>query len=280
MSSAVRHVALLGLKNAEREAIAQCLREATDRTPRYALAQHADEGELIVADASHAPSVQLVVATNRLPVTLFVGAPAPPGALACISRPVNNEHLLRELDFLVAQPKGLAAACLQVSAASRWKGERDGRGQGQSAPTAPQLPRAGAPTALLVDDSEIALRFLERRLQHWGLVMDRALTSGRAIELLSKQNYDFVFLDLELGNSSYLDGLALCQHIKRHQNAASALGSSVFIVSAHHSEMDLVRGTLAGCDGYLGKPLDDAALQRLLVHHGLRLQTPPAHDPA
>ncbi len=277
---AVRHVSLLGLNDAEREAITQCLRQAGACSPRYALAQRLEEGELIVADASHAPSVQLVVATNRLPVTLFVGAAAPPGAVACISRPIDTDHLLRELDYLVGLPKGLAAARLQASAASRWKGEHDRRREGQSAPTAPQVPEARAPTALLVDDSEIALRFLERRLQHWGLVMDRALNSGRAIELLSKQNYDFVFLDLELGNRSYLDGLALCQHIKRHQNAASALGSSVFMVSAHHSEMDRVRGTLAGCDGYLGKPLDDAALQRLLVHHGLRLQTPPTHDSA
>ena len=271
----VRHISLLGLNEAEREAIAQCLQQTGARTPRYALAQSLDQSELIVADASHRPSVQLVVATKRLPVTLFVGAAAPPGAVACIARPIDSHHLLRELDFLVGLPKGLAAA-----AASHWKGEYNRRRQGQSAPTAPQVPEVWAPTALLVDDSEIALRFLERRLQRWGLVTHRALNSGRAIELLSKHNYDFVFLDLDLGNSSYFDGLALCQHIKRPQNVASALGSSVFMVSAHHSEMDRVRGTLAGCDGYLGKPLDDAALQRLLIHHGLRLQTPPAHDPA
>ena len=277
---AIRHISLLGLNEAEHATIAQCLQQAGACTPRYALAQRLDESELIVADASHRPSVQLVVATDRLPVTLFVGSAAPPGAVACISRPIDTDHLMRELDFLVALPKGLAATRLQASAASRWKGEYDHRREGQSAPTAPQVPAVRAPTALLVDDSEIALRFLERRLQRWGLVMHRALNSGRAIELLSKNNYDFVFLDLDLGNSSYFDGLALCQHIKRPQNVASALGSSVFMVSAHHSEMDRVRGTLAGCDGYLGKPLDDAALQRLLIHHGLRLQTPPAHDPA
>lgn len=277
---AVCQVALLGLNDAEREAIAQCLRDASVRTPRYALAERLDESELVVANASHLPSVQLVVATHRLPVTLFVGSAAPPGALACISRPVETEHLLCELNFLAAQRKGWASACPQVPAASRWKGEHDGRHQGQSTPSAPQVPAALAPTALLVDDSETALRYLEKRLQHWGLVMDKALNSGRAIQLLSKQNYDFVFLDLELGNGSYLDGLALCQHIKRHQNAASALGSSVFIVSAYQSEMDRVRGTLAGCDGYLGKPLDDTALQRLLIHHGLHLQTQRTPDSA
>ena len=274
----VHRVSLLGLNDAEREAITQCLHEAGTRTPRYALAQRLDEGDLIVADASHPPSVQLVMATERLPVTLFVGAAAPPGAVACISRPIDTAHLLRELDFLVRLPKGLAAARLQAAAGSRWKGEHDRRRQGQPAPSAPPLPEPPASTALLVDDSELALRFLETRLQRWGLLMDRALNSSRAIELLSKRNYDFVFLDLELGTGSQLDGLALCQHIKRHQDAASALTSSVFMVSAHHSEIDRVRGTLAGCDGYLGKPLDDAALQRLMVHHGLRLRAQPAID--
>ena len=272
--SAVRHVSLLGLNDVDRDAIVQCLRQTQDRVPRYALAQKLDQADLIVADASHLPSVQRVLATQQLPVTLFVGAPAPPGALACISRPIDFEHVLRELDYLVALPIGLAAARLQVSAASRWKGEQDHRLLGQFASPAPDAP---ASTALLVDDSEIALRFLETRLQRWGLVIDRALNSGRAIELLSKRTYDFVFLDLDLGSSSYLDGLALCQHIKRPQNAASALSSSVFMVSAHHSETDRVRGTLAGCDGYLDKPLDDAALQRLLIRHGLRLGSQPAH---
>lgn len=277
---AVRQVSLLGLNDAERESIAQCLRQARVRTQRYALAHRLDEGDLIVADASHPPSVQLVVATERLSATLFVGADAPPGAVACISRPIDTQHLLRELDFLVGMPRGLAAARLQASAGSRWKGEHDRRRQGMPAPTAPAVREVPASTALLVDDSEIALRFLETRLQRWGLVMDRALNSGRAIELMSKRNYDFVFLDLELGAGSHLDGLALCQHIKRHQDVVSALTSSVFMVSAHHSSMDRVRGTLAGCDGYLGKPLDDAELQRLLVQHGLRQRAQPEHDSA
>ena len=34
--------------------------------------------------------------------------------------------------------------------------------------------------------------------------------------------------------------------------------------------MDRVRGGLAGCDGYLGKPLDEVELQRMLLRHGLK----------
>jgi CheY-like chemotaxis protein len=123
---------------------------------------------------------------------------------------------------------------------------------------------------LLVDDSEIALRFLESRLQHYGLRIERASSSGKAIELLARRDYDFVFIDVELGPGSELDGLALCQHIKRLDHGGAAITSAVIMVSAHQSELDRVRGVLAGCDAYLGKPLNDADLQRLMLRHGLK----------
>ncbi len=136
-------------------------------------------------------------------------------------------------------------------------------------------PPAPPPRALLVDDSPIALRFLQQRLERWGIGADTAATSGGALALLVEKDYDFVFVDIELGDDSELDGLALCQHIKRHQSAHSAIASSVFIVSAHHGELDRVRGRLAGCDAFLEKPLHDDALQRLLQGHGLGPQPAP-----
>ncbi|MBX3637726.1 MAG: response regulator [Rubrivivax sp.] len=140
-----------------------------------------------------------------------------------------------------------------------------------------EIPSGPPPRALLVDDSELALRFLEVKLQRFGVQTERAANSRRAIELLARGAYDLVFLDLELGDDSELDGLALCQHIRRHQSAAAALNSQIVIVSAHHGEADRVRGTLAGADAYLGKPLNDAELERLLARQGLQ---PIAQDAA
>ena len=259
---AVHRVAILGLRDFEREAIAACLRLSRGRTPGYELAALLDAATLLVADAEHAPSVQVVLAAEMLGCTLFIGAAAPAGAAARMPRPIDPQQLLRELDALVAEPFSAPAA----HAVDRRR----------ATPPAPETP---APTALLVDDSEIALRFLESRLQRFSLVMDRALGSGRAIELMSKRRYDFVFLDVELGTQSDLDGLALCQHIKRQQDQL-VLPSAVFIVSAHATQMDRVRGGLAGCDGYLGKPLDEVELQRLLLRHGLKPRAPGAPDGA
>ena len=272
MSDAYR-LSLLGLRDPERETIRACLRLLAARVPRYELVTRLDECDFVIADADHAPSVQLVVATERLGCTLFVGAVAPVGAQGFMARPLDARVLLRELDALVAQP---VRAPLQGPTVGVADDRSPGaRARAVAAPKA-AVTTAPAPTALLVDDSEIALRFLETYLQHWGLVMDRALSSRRAIELLAQRHYDFIFLDVELGHASDLDGLALCRHIKRHPAAGAGLTTAVFMVSAHASQTDRVRGALAGCDAYLAKPLDEVELRRLMLRHGLKPRAPTA----
>ena len=151
-------------------------------------------------------------------------------------------------------------------------------------PARPAEPAKAAPDetpkrahVLLVDDSEIALRFLETRLHRHGVDSTRATGSGRALELIAQHAFDMIFLDVELGPGSELDGLALCQHIKRHHHhAGSREAPAVVLVSAHHGEIDRARGALAGCDDYLGKPLDEHLLHRVLLKHDL-VQAPSAH---
>ncbi len=267
--SAPYQVAFIGLTDAERASVTATLRLLPqDRTPRYAVTPVFDDADFVVADAEHTPSVKLVLATERLRMALWVGTPPPMGSAAVVDRPLDARHLLRELDALVAQgaqprPRGTETLLSSADYSDNW----DGANRRRMA-TAP-APEKAAPTALLVDDSEIALRFLETRLQRFGLVMDRALSSGRAIELLAQRRYDLVFLDVELGPGSDLDGLALCQHIKRNSEHAGA-PSAVFMVSAHAAESDRARGSLAGADGYLAKPLDEVELQRLLLRQGVK----------
>ncbi len=132
-------------------------------------------------------------------------------------------------------------------------------------PTPPREPLR----TLLVDDSDLALRYLQSRLAPWALRIDRATTDAQALARLNRQDYDLVFLDVELGPNSDIDGLALCQHIKRRPAAGSAAHAMVVLVSAHASELDRVRGSLAGCDAYLPKPLDATELPRLMQRLGV-----------
>lgn len=112
--------------------------------------------------------------------------------------------------------------------------------------------------ALLVDDSEIALRFLETKLGEIGLRSCSVSNSEEALARLAEHDFSYVFLDVELGAGSRMDGLTLCRHIKQQQRGTRGGGKRapvVALVSAHASQTDRVRGSLAGCDAYLGKPL-------------------------
>jgi CheY-like chemotaxis protein len=220
-------------------------------------------------------------------------------------RPIDPLHVMRELDAMVAvkaverapaaslAPAALAArAPTRTSPPSPTPARR--AGDGAETPvrgTAALLRLADPPSsagaagrgteALLVDDSEIALRFLETRLQRLGLHTQRTTSSGRAMEALAQRNFDFVFLDVELGSASDLDGLALCQHIKRqHHPVGGGAVPVVVMVSAHQTEVDRVRGMLAGCDAYLSKPLDGAALAQVLAQHGVPLPAAAGAMPA
>ncbi len=265
-------VAVLGFSDFERTTLASCLRLSTPRDPGYALSTLLDESDFVLADADHAPSVQLVAATERLPQTVFIGRRPPLHAGAWMPRPLDPLLAMRALDALVllavgGEPGRAPAAPLEPQMQAP-----PSAAPAAPAACAPALPSA-PPSALLVDASKGALAELTSHLQPWGLVVDCVVNSSLAIERLAQRSYDFVFLDLELGADSDLDGLALCQHVKRDHPLP---GSVVVIVSAQDSELDRVRAALAGCDAYLGKPLHDLALERLLLRHGLKAPPPAA----
>lgn len=225
-------LALVGLSDTER----QLVHGVVARLPGVALEPDLDRAAWLVADAEHTPSVKLVLAAEKLKRTLWVGTPPPMGSVAVVDRPLDAAALRGALQALLPRPP------------------------------APPPPRR----ALLVDDSAIALRFLETRLQRWGLQLDSARSSNRAIELMAGEAaYDFVFIDVELGPQSTLDGFALAQHIRR-QHRREPVPPVLVMVSAHASPAHRARGQLAGCDAYLAKPLAEVELQRLLLRHGLK----------
>jgi two-component system cell cycle response regulator len=304
-------VALLGFSNFERTALSACFRLAGERVPLYEQVIDPAQAELLVADGEHAPSLQLVQITERLADTVFIGAQPPEGARAWMARPIDPLHVMRELDAMVSQRAAAqAAAALQpavgpvsepapvlvAAAAESAPGPEAGPLPGAPldspaspppgpAPDLPSAPRRGRRTApeatrvhhaLLVDDSAIAALFLQKCLQPFGLQITTAAHSSRATLLLSQQRFDFIFLDVELGDDSPMDGLTLCQQIRRRPVPAGEQPPVVVMVTAHHRELDRVRGTLAGCDAYLAKPVKQAELDQLMRRHGVEPAPLPA----
>ena len=242
-------VALHGFSDFERRALGSFFRLAAP--PALALELVADiaSAQLIVADADHPGTVDALQAAARVADTVFIGESAPALAAARLSRPIDALHVLREIEALAARRRAPVAEIA-------WPD-----------PTTSAPRRAPRFSALLIDDSAIALRYLQVRLQRMGLDCDLAPGSARALELLSQRAYGYVFIDVELGEGSALDGLALCQHIKRQHRHVGGSTPVLVLVSAHHSQLDRARGAFAGCDHYLPKPAADEALRLLLSQH-------------
>jgi CheY-like chemotaxis protein len=304
--SSTHSVCLLGFSDFERRALALQFRLATGRTPSYLLVAGIDEARFLVVDGDSKPAVQRALDAGRLAHCVFVSvAAAPKGALAHLRRPIDALSLLRELDAALIQFHGPSAVPAPPPApvvlpppapivppprASASPLRPPPRPQPGSAPASAQgmldsqlsdladlfpdrAATAGAPAgsttkdprcdALLVDDSEIALRFLELKLGELGLRSRSVTDSDAALAQLERHEFNYVFLDVELGPGSKLDGLALCRHIKRRTKRPPV----VAMVSAHATQTDRVRGSLAGCDAYLGKPLQPSELMAVV---GLR----------
>jgi CheY-like chemotaxis protein len=285
-------VCLLGFSDFERRALALQFRLAAGRTPAYGLVATIEEARFLVVDGDAKSAVQRALDSGRLAHCIFVGTSvAPKGALARLRRPIDALSLLRELDAAVIQLQGPAAlmprsapapAAAPIApiapqritlrppprkaAASPSDGLLDSqlseladlfpdRASGESA-NAASKPGSIRCDALLVDDSEIALKVLELKLGELGLRSRGVTDSDAALAQLERHDFNYVFLDVELGPGSKLDGLALCRHIKRRSSRPPV----VAMVSAHATQTDRVRGSLAGCDAYLGKPLQPSDL--------------------
>lgn len=297
-------VAILGFSSFDRRALASYFLLDERAWPRYERVLGADDAMLIVADADEPGVVSLLHELGRIGDALFIGAQPPPGAAAWMMRPIDQLQVLQQLDALLERrdnpdsaplplglPTRLARGALRTIGAAQQlappdaparraadgagaapvgppAGQRGGRPPGgerqREALRRPQVP----PRALLVDDSEIALHFLRRQLDSYGLDVDVAQSSERALDLLAQREYGFVFLDVDLGEGPPDAGLSLCARIRRGRRSGAGPGPVVAMVSANGEPVDQVRGTLAGADAYLGKPLDLAALDRLLQRQG------------
>ncbi len=306
-------VAILGFSAFDRKALASYFQRGGPGRLRYAHGLNADLADLIIADADEPGVLELLQTLGRVQDTLFIGALAPADAVAWMMRPIDQTQVLRELDALMARrdnPSSLPLPLTLPTSLGRGALRTIGTLGALELPDAADLPpsrRADdvalpprrhpaqldpyearrreldalrrpqmTPRALLVDDSAVALHFLKRQLQGYGLECDLAGDSDRALDLLTHHAYGLVFLDLDLGPDSRSDGLTLCHQIRYRLHYPGGRAPMVVMVSAFHDPVDQVRGTLAGAEAYLGKPLDFPALDRLLGRQGLYRRLGPA----
>jgi DNA-binding response OmpR family regulator len=106
--------------------------------------------------------------------------------------------------------------------------------------------------ALIVDDDEALLKFLQRSFKATRWDADTAADGEKARELVDQNPYDLVILDLNLPKA---DGLEVLKHIR-----ARSTTLPVIALTSRREVADRVKALDLGADDYLSKPFAFAEL--------------------
>jgi CheY-like chemotaxis protein len=200
-------------------------------------------------DPSSPARLALHLRLNPRPA-LGVGGIAVPGITAFVGGPFKPATADRLSEMLA---KGAGTAPEQASA--------EPAGNVVAFPGTSAAPDA---EVLVVDDSEIVQRTMARKITEYGQRVDVAANGNDALAMLQGHAYKLVFLDVLMPG---MDGFEVCKKIKK---SAEYKASAVYMLSSKDGMFDKVRGTLAGCNGYLVKPLEARKLKEVLDKHFVR----------
>ena len=211
----------------------------------YVQTASAEDAEIVLVDAEDPAAVKQAVAWPGR--CLSIGGRAPlTDAVAHLKRPLNMTSLLKLLDQLM---------------------ENGGRLPADTASRSPSSARQKAPGSrgealiLVVDDNDISLKYMARHLGRHGLPVQLARSGEEALQLVAKGRFEFVFLDVTMPG---IDGYQTCKLIKKRPYLPGRKAPRVVLLTSRDGLVDKMRGTLAGCDAYLTKPLRQEALVRLI----------------
>jgi CheY-like chemotaxis protein len=134
------------------------------------------------------------------------------------------------------------------------------------APTKPAKPNAGLKadaegktcSVLLVEDHDINRKLAEIMLQRMGCRYEVAADGQQALDRLAQERFDVVLMDVMM---PVMDGLSALRTL-REREAAGMPRTPVLMVTAHAMTGDKERFIAAGADGYVSKPMSQAALQK------------------
>lgn len=191
------------------------------------------------ARARHpAPAVFLVAEINALSGRRELKSPlVPPSLLPLVN--LLDEVTVQEFHFLPELCIGQEETSPAASVAVTGKGTRF--------------------TALVVDDSTTVQAQVGLGLKMFGVAADFADTAQKALDLIANNDYDIAFLDVVLPGGA--DGYQVCKAIKKKRGLKH---TAVIMLTGKSSTFDRVRASLAGCDAFLAKPVQNEVFQQTL----------------
>jgi two-component system, cell cycle response regulator len=227
--------------------------------------------DLYLVDMDNSAAIGEFRALNRrdsLPAVL-VATPGHDGGDEVIERPLQWARLLQALEDAIEEGEDTAPARLDLDLApepveSSWS-RRSGAGPLRTSPPGrvaaqSEVRRALGDTVLVVDDNATVRAFMQAKLAPFKFEVDFAENGEEAVGLTGTREYACVFLDVVMPG---IDGYQVCKLIKSNKQAIKK--TAVVMLTSRSSPFDKLRGSLAGCDEYLTKPLDEERLLAVIA---------------
>ena len=108
------------------------------------------------------------------------------------------------------------------------------------------------PRVLIVDDNLLNIELASFVLGAAGLPVDAARDAEQALGRVAEAMPDVILMDIQMGG---MDGLALTRKLKADPATCHI---SIVAFTAYAMRGDEERFRVAGCDGYISKPIDVA----------------------
>jgi two-component system, chemotaxis family, chemotaxis protein CheY len=117
-------------------------------------------------------------------------------------------------------------------------------------------------TALIVDDSSVMRKIVERSLRQAGLDLSKVFEAGNGAEALTVLQGDKVDLILCDINMPVMDGL---EFVKQLAGVENAKGTPVVMITTEGSEAHVVQALSAGARGYIRKPFTPEQVKEQVI---------------
>jgi len=128
-----------------------------------------------------------------------------------------------------------------------------------AAPLLSHFPAAKENIAVLaVDDNPANLKLIDTLLKELVTQVHIADNGGSAVQIAQQRSFDLIFMDIQMPGT---DGISATKQIR--QNSANR-NTPIIAVTAHAIAEERERITSSGMDGYLPKPIDEAALKDVI----------------
>ena len=118
-----------------------------------------------------------------------------------------------------------------------------------------------APRVLYVEDNADNLLLVNRVLTVEGFEVLEAEDAITGIEIAQREKPDLILMDLQLPE---MDGLTATRHLREIDGLKNI---PIIALTANVMKEDLEKARAAGCDGFIGKPIDIDLLPAELKKH-------------